>query len=188
MRRDPSCVCCLRDGCRAEPLDAFDLACGPRPIRRAAPADCPRRPRPRPALVTRRITARLPVRAQRRTTASPADTCSLRSPNTDKPRRGSHGVRMVPDRREPRRVTTASYRLDGEGWTFDRPRQVFVLDIESGESRRSSSGRGPRSPKRRCASAPSSGSSTCGCIAARALADPTSTSDRREGDLHEPEV
>jgi dipeptidyl aminopeptidase/acylaminoacyl peptidase len=61
----------------------------------------------------------LPVRAQRRTTASPADTCSPRSPNTDEPRRGSHGARMVPDRREPRRVTTVSYRLDGEGWTFD---------------------------------------------------------------------
>jgi dipeptidyl aminopeptidase/acylaminoacyl peptidase len=40
-----------------------------------------------------------------------------------------------PDRREPRRITTLSYRLDGEGWTFDRPRQVFIVDVESGESR-----------------------------------------------------
>jgi dipeptidyl aminopeptidase/acylaminoacyl peptidase len=40
-----------------------------------------------------------------------------------------------PERREPRRITTLFYRLDGEGWTFDRPRQIFVVDLASGETR-----------------------------------------------------
>jgi dipeptidyl aminopeptidase/acylaminoacyl peptidase len=36
--------------------------------------------------------------------------------------------------REPRRITRLSYRLDDEGWTFDRPQHLFVVSADgSGE-------------------------------------------------------
>jgi dipeptidyl aminopeptidase/acylaminoacyl peptidase len=38
-------------------------------------------------------------------------------------------------KRAPRRVTRLFYKLDSVGWTTDRRRQIFVVDVENGEPR-----------------------------------------------------
>ncbi len=38
--------------------------------------------------------------------------------------------------RRPRTVRTLDYRFNGRGWTHDRKRQIFVIDLESGRQRR----------------------------------------------------
>ena len=44
------------------------------------------------------------------------------------------------DRRPPRRLTTLAYRQDGIGWTVDRPRQAYLVDVGSGAVTRLSAG------------------------------------------------
>jgi dipeptidyl aminopeptidase/acylaminoacyl peptidase len=44
------------------------------------------------------------------------------------------------DRRPPRRLTTLGYREDGVGWTVDRPRQAYVVDVDGGRPTRLSTG------------------------------------------------
>src|SRR5207244_2031510 len=38
-------------------------------------------------------------------------------------------------KRAPRRVTRLLYKLDSLGWTTDRRKQIFVVDVEDGEPR-----------------------------------------------------
>jgi dipeptidyl aminopeptidase/acylaminoacyl peptidase len=38
------------------------------------------------------------------------------------------------DRRPPLRLTTLGYREDGVGWTVDRPRQAYLVDVASGQA------------------------------------------------------
>ena len=74
------------------------------------------------------------------------------------------------DAEPPRRVTRLSYRLDGEGFVPDKPRQVFVLDV-SGQTahgdRRPQAGPAPSSsptsrPARTTRRSPvTAGCSTC---------------------------
>ena len=44
------------------------------------------------------------------------------------------------DRRPPLRLTTLGYRQDGVGWTVGRPRQAYLVDVGSGQTRRLSAG------------------------------------------------
>jgi dipeptidyl aminopeptidase/acylaminoacyl peptidase len=44
-------------------------------------------------------------------------------------------------KRAPRRITRLQYKLDNEGWTFDRPKQLFVVPADgSGEARQLTTG------------------------------------------------
>src|SRR5580704_8029051 len=43
-------------------------------------------------------------------------------------------------KRKPRRVTRLLYKLDGVGWTTDRRRHLYVVDLEGGEPRQVTDG------------------------------------------------
>ncbi|MGZ4389521.1 MAG: S9 family peptidase, partial [Gaiellaceae bacterium] len=45
-------------------------------------------------------------------------------------------------KRRPRRITRLFFKLDGTGWTTDRRKHVFVVDLEGGEPRQVTSGDG----------------------------------------------
>jgi dipeptidyl aminopeptidase/acylaminoacyl peptidase len=44
------------------------------------------------------------------------------------------------DRRPPLRLTTLGYREDGVGWTVNRPRQAYLVDVATGRTRKLSTG------------------------------------------------
>jgi len=50
------------------------------------------------------------------------------------PEAGRYGTdeTIKPEGEAPRRITRLSYRLDGEGFVGDKPKQVFVLDLSGG--------------------------------------------------------
>jgi dipeptidyl aminopeptidase/acylaminoacyl peptidase len=48
------------------------------------------------------------------------------------PEEGRYGTaeKITPEKERPRRLTTMRYRVDGVGYLFDRPRQIWVVDLD----------------------------------------------------------
>ena len=53
------------------------------------------------------------------------------------PEEGRYGTveKTTPEKEPPRRLTKMRYRVDGVGYLFDRPRQIWVADLDGGDRR-----------------------------------------------------
>jgi dipeptidyl aminopeptidase/acylaminoacyl peptidase len=64
---------------------------------------------------------------------SPDSTRLAYTARVPEPGRYGTGTKVTPDAEPPRRITTMRYRLDGVGFTRDRPNHIWVVDTDGGE-------------------------------------------------------